>query len=72
MITYGYSTGCAPNQPNKITSATNNQKKNWESLSNFELVIINFCIIGKINNIAIASPMHATPPSLLGIERKIA
>jgi hypothetical protein len=41
-------------------------------MSNFELLILNFCNTGKKNKIAIATPIQATPPNLLGIERNIA
>jgi len=55
-----------------MTSATNNQKKNCDNTSNFELLTRNFCKKGKKNSIINDRPIHATPPNLEGIDLKIA
>jgi hypothetical protein len=41
-------------------------------MSNLELFILKFTKKGKINKIAIDKAKQKTPPSLFGIERKIA
>jgi hypothetical protein len=52
--------------------ATNNQKNSCETISNFELLILNFCKKGKPNKITRDKPIQATPPNFEGIDRKIA
>jgi hypothetical protein len=49
-----------------------NQKNTCDKISNFALLILKFIKRGKINKINIDKPKQITPPSLFGIDRKIA
>lgn len=69
---YGGSTGRAPIQVNNRTFPTNNQKiilgMGYDELDEFFRLIDR----GSVNKIKIENIRAITPPSLSGIERKIA
>jgi hypothetical protein len=67
----GYSTGFAPIQVKIKNIATVDQKFNFLLILNFEERDI-FFLNGKIKITKIDMSKATTPPSLLGIERKIA
>lgn len=72
MITYGCSTRQEPNQPNKKTFVTNNQKKNWLNFTNLFVFALKLPKKGNKKSIKIAENIAITPPNLLGIALKIA
>jgi len=67
----GSSIGHIPSHPSIIKLPTKNQKKNWENELNL-LVVTLKSINGRYAKIAIANPITNTPPSLSGIDLKIA
>lgn len=68
----GTSTCNCPKLPNNIKLNTNNQKKNLDKGLNANPLYKLLSVIGNTNNINKAPNIAITPPSLSGIERKIA
>lgn len=69
---YGCSTGIPPIQVRIITSATRVQKMNWEMGRNVRLRCFEVCMRGTSIRTRIEARRANTPPSLLGIDRRIA
>lgn len=67
----GCSTGCPPIRVS-LRSATSIQNKHWLSGLNIMLRCLDVCGIGIRTRIRIEATRASTPPSLLGIERRIA
>lgn len=72
MMTYGCSTGCPPIHVRVIRSATSNQNKHWLRGRKVILRCLEVCKVGTIIRIKIDRTRASTPPSLLGIDRRIA
>lgn len=72
MIMKGCSTGIPPIQVRIITSATRSQKRNCVRGRNVRLRCLDVCKIGTNISTRIEASKARTPPSLLGIERRIA
>lgn len=53
-------------------SATKNQKSSWDNGRYARVRCFERCVIGVIKRIRIEKSKAKTPPSLLGIERRIA
>lgn len=72
MTMNGCSTGCPPIHVSAIRSATSTQNRHWLSGRNIMLRCLDVCGIGIRTRIRIEATRASTPPSLLGIERRIA
>ncbi len=72
MVIYGCSTGCPPIHVSVSRSATRIQNKHWLSGRNIMLRCLDVCSRGIIMRIRMERTRAKTPPSLLGIDRKIA
>lgn len=72
MIINGCSTGIPPIQVKTITSATRSQKRNWVKGRNVRLRCLEVCRIGTRNSTRIEANRARTPPSLFGIDRRMA
>lgn len=72
MMMNGCSTGCPPIHVRVNRSATKIQNKHWLIGRNIRLRWADVCSIGKRIRIRIDRIRASTPPSLFGIERKIA
>lgn len=72
MIIYGCSTGCPPIHVSVSRSAAKIQKRHWLNGRNIMLRCLDTCNRGIRMRIRIESTRARTPPSLLGIDRRIA
>lgn len=72
MIMYGCSTGCPPIHVSVNKSATKIQKTHWLIGRNIMLRCLDVWSVGTSTRIRIERTRARTPPSLLGIDRKIA
>jgi hypothetical protein len=72
MVIYGCSTGCPPIHVSVSRSATRAQNRHWLSGRNIMLRCLEVCSRGIRAIIRIEKARASTPPSLLGIDRKIA
>jgi hypothetical protein len=72
MIMYGCSTGCPPIHVSVNSTATSSQNRHWLRGRNIMLRCLDICRIGMIARIRMDSTRARTPPSLLGMERRIA
>lgn len=70
--TNGCSTGCPPIHVKMSASATNNQNVSWDSGRYAMVRCFDRWRIGRKNKIKIDAINASTPPSLFGIERRIA
>jgi len=68
----GGSTGRAPNQVSRIMFTTKAQNMNLFILFDWLLEVCGRFIRGSVNRAAIDMTRATTPPSLLGIDRRIA
>lgn len=68
----GCSTGIPPIQVRMATSATKTQNKNWETGRKVRLRCLEVWRSGTSINTRIEAKRARTPPSLLGIDRRIA
>lgn len=68
----GCSTGWPPIQVSVRRSATSNQNKHWLSGRNIMLRCFEVCSRGMIARTRIEKTKASTPPSLLGMDRRIA
>lgn len=69
---YGYSTGWPPIQVSVSKSAARIQNRHWLRGRKIILRCLDMCNIGMMARIRIDNTRAKTPPSLLGIDRKIA
>lgn len=72
IIMNGCSTGIPPIQVKIITSATKVQNRNWERGRNVSPCCFDVCSKGTTINTKIENKSANTPPSLLGIDRRMA
>lgn len=72
MIIKGCSTGIPPIHVRIITSATRTQNRNWVIGRNVRLRCLEVWRIGTTISTKIEDSSANTPPSLLGIERRMA
>ena len=72
VVIYGYSTGCPQIHVSVSKSATSIQNKNWLKGRNIMLHCLDVWSIGINARIRIESSRAKTPPSLLGIDHRIA
>lgn len=72
IITYGCSTGMPPIQVNTNISATRTQNKNCDAGRKVNARCFDVWNIGTIISTRIEESKAKTPPSLLGIDRKMA
>lgn len=72
MIMYGSSTGCPPIQVRISRLAVRIQKSVWEIGRNIMLRWLDVCRSGMASRIRIDASSASTPPSLLGIDRRMA
>lgn len=72
MMMYGCSTGMPPIHVRMATSAMRVQKRSCESGRNVRLRCFDVCKKGTTIRIKIEARRARTPPSLLGIDRRIA
>lgn len=72
MVIYGCSTGCPPIHVSVSRSATRAQNRHWLSGRNIMLRCLEVCSRGIRARIRIEKARASTPPSLLGIDRRIA
>lgn len=72
MVINGCSTGWPPIQVKVSKSATSNQKRHWLSGRNIMLRCFEVCSSGTMARIRIEKARASTPPSLLGMDRRIA
>lgn len=72
MIIYGCSTGCPPTHVSVSRFATRIQNRHWLNGRNIILRCLDVCSRGMRMRIRIERTRARTPPSLLGIDRKIA
>lgn len=69
---YGSSTGCPPIQVSVSRFAVSSQNRVWEIGRNMRLRCLDVCRRGMISRIRIEASSANTPPSLLGMERRMA
>lgn len=72
MIINGCSTGCPPIQVSVSRSATKSQNIHWLSGRNIMLRCFDVCRSGIRIRIRIDRTRASTPPSLLGMDRRMA
>lgn len=72
IITYGYSTGCPPIHVRVKRSATSNQNRHWLIGRKVMLRCLEVWSKGMIIRIRIETTRARTPPSLLGMDRRMA
>lgn len=72
IIIKGCSTGWPPIHVRIIMSAISSQNSSWDSGRYARVRCFERCIIGTIKRIRIEKSRAKTPPSLFGIERRIA
>lgn len=72
MMMYGSSTGIPPIHVRIATSATRDQKINWEKGRNVKLRCLDVCRMGTNIRIRIEARSANTPPNLLGMDRRMA
>lgn len=72
MMMKGCSTGCPPIHVSVRRSATSSQKRHWLSGRNIMLRCFDVCKSGMRARIRIDRTRASTPPSLLGMDRRIA
>lgn len=72
MTTNGCSTGWPPIQVRVRRSATNSQNRHWLSGRNIMLRCLEVCSRGMMARIRMDRIKASTPPSLLGMDRRIA
>lgn len=72
MFSYGGSTGCDPIHVRMITTFAKLQNAIFDMGLGDSVRARFFCVIGKIIRIRIDTMRATTPPSLLGIERRMA
>ena len=72
MMMYGCSTGCPPIHVSVSRSATKIQNRHWLSGRNIMLRCLDVCSKGMRIRIRMEKTRARTPPSLLGIDRRIA
>lgn len=72
IIMNGCSTGCPPIHVSVSRSATNSQNTHWLSGRNIMLRCFDVWSIGIIARIKMERTRASTPPSLLGMDRRIA
>lgn len=72
IMIYGCSTGCPPIHVRVRRSATSNQNKHWLNGRKIMLRWLEVCRRGIMIRIRIENTRASTPPSLLGIDRRIA
>lgn len=72
IMIYGCSTGCPPIHVRVIRSATSSQNRHWLRGRKVMLRCLEVCKIGTIIRIKIDRTSARTPPSLFGIDRRIA
>jgi len=72
MITKGCSTGIPPIQVRMITSAASTQNRNCVTGRNVRPRCLEVCRIGTSMRTRIENRRASTPPSLFGIDRRIA
>lgn len=68
----GCSTGCPPIQVSVSRSATSSQNRNWLRGRKAMLRCLDVCRRGMIARIRMDRTRATTPPSLFGIDRRIA
>lgn len=68
----GCSTGCPPIQVSVARSATRNQNRHWLSGRKVMLRCFDVCSRGMTARTRMDNTKATTPPSLLGIERRMA
>lgn len=72
MAMNGFSTGCPPIHVSTSKSATRDQNRVWVSGRNEAVRCFDVCNIGIRNSTRMDDNRASTPPSLLGIDRRIA
>lgn len=72
MIINGSSTGCPPIHVSTRRSATRDQNRIWVSGRNEAVRCFDVCKVGIRNKIRMENSRASTPPSLFGIDRRIA
>lgn len=72
MVINGFSTGCPPIHVSTRRSAVRHQNKVWVRGRNEAVRCFDVCKIGIINSTRIDAMRASTPPSLFGIDRRIA
>lgn len=72
IIMNGYSTGCPPIQVSVNRSATKIQNTHWLSGRNIMLRCLDMCRMGNNIRMRIERTRANTPPSLLGMDRRMA
>lgn len=72
MMMNGCSTGCPPIQVSVTRSVTRSQNRHWLKGRNAMLRCFDVCSSGMAARIRIERTRATTPPSLFGIERRIA
>lgn len=72
MMMNGCSTGWLPTHVRTRRSATSTQNRSWESGRNVIARCFDLCRKGIRNRISTEAASASTPPSLFGIERRIA
>lgn len=72
MMIKGCSTGCPPIHVRVRRSATSNQKRHWLRGRNIMLRCFDVCRSGMRIRIRMDRTRANTPPSLLGIDRRMA
>lgn len=72
MIMNGSSTGIPPIQVRIRTSATRTQNRSWERGRKVSPCCFEMCSIGTIISTKMENNSARTPPSLLGIDRRMA
>lgn len=68
----GSSTGCLPIQVKTIKTEIKVQKNDWDAGRNVLAWLLEVCRIGTRNSISIEAKRANTPPSLFGMDRRIA
>lgn len=72
MVMNGSSTGWPPIHVSTSRSATRDQNKIWVSGRNEAVRCFDVCKVGISNNTRMENSRASTPPSLFGIDRRIA